>query len=463
MKKTTKIISLCLSCILAVGAMAGCAGGGQKGENVSLKLSYWPNRELEPEKYALYETYIEEFKKIRPDVTIIPDEGAYGSDEFMVMAATKQLPTVFRKMLTEPQQIIKAGYAKDITSQIKKHGYDTTINSDVMDVVISDGKYYGVPWEGYMVGMWYNMNLFKEAGLVNEDGTPILPTTYDEMVETAKIIKDKTGKAGYAMPTTTGEGGWLFMNLAWSYGVNFMEQENGKWVAKFNSPEGVAALQFVKDLKWKHNVLPENILLGTNEVQQMFATDQVAMSIIPEDRPAKTIKKYEMDKNVIAVGPVMEGPGGRYAQMGGDVWMISPEATDAEVDAAFDWFKLIGQSPEFDDVAKKNFEDKLVADKEAGNIVAFPSFNIWENGTRAEEQMALYQKHVNVEEKLWPKNGMYSDEVTLKPEEPMCAQGLYTILSDAIQAVLSDENADPAQVIADAADKFQTEYLDKAE
>ncbi len=36
-------------------------------------------------------------------------------------------------------------------------------------------------------------------------------------LETAKVIREKTGKAGYALPTINNQGGWHFMNIAWSW------------------------------------------------------------------------------------------------------------------------------------------------------------------------------------------------------------------------------------------------------
>jgi multiple sugar transport system substrate-binding protein len=43
--------------------------------------------------------------------------------------------------------------------------------------------------------LWHiNMNYFKQAGLVNADGTPILPKNMDELVGQAKQFQEKVGK-----------------------------------------------------------------------------------------------------------------------------------------------------------------------------------------------------------------------------------------------------------------------------
>ena len=55
------------------------------------------------------------------------------------------------------------------------------------------------------------------------------------------------------------------------------------------------------------------------------------------------------------------------------------------------------------------------------------------------------------------------DGITVKPEEPVCCQDLYGVLDSCIQAVLTDQNADCAALIANAAKDFQTNFLDSAE
>ncbi|MEO1016274.1 MAG: extracellular solute-binding protein [Pseudomonadota bacterium] len=62
-----------------------------------------------------------------------------------------------------------------------------------LESVSQDGKHYGVPLD-FHAYLWHiNMDLMAEAGLVNEDGSPKLPSSPEEMLEHAKIMKDTTG------------------------------------------------------------------------------------------------------------------------------------------------------------------------------------------------------------------------------------------------------------------------------
>lgn len=429
-------------------------------ENVSVTISFWPNSETDAERHALYDTYLEKMKELYPNITIIPDEEGYGIDNFMVLAATNQLPNVYRKPYTEPQQIINAGYARDISDIVKKYNYDTGVNPDIMKICMKDGKYYGVPYSGYMIGMTYNANVFKKAGLVNEDGSLMIPTTYDELVETAKIIKEKTGIPGYAIQTSNKEGGWAFMNIAWSFGVEFMKQdENGKWIATFDTPEAVAALQYIKDLKWKHDVFSANVLIDTNELQKLIATDRVGMAMFGEGTPKSIVTKYKTDKDIIGYGPVMKGPKGQVSQVGGDIYMFSNNTDDNQVDAAFKWFEFLGLTPNVGKDYEKNLEETILADVETDKLIVPPVLKIWVNKERTSIDDKLYAKYSNVNPKLW--TNAYPEGVKVQQEEPMCAQNLYALLSTAMQNVLTNPDADCAQIIHETNEIFQKDFLDK--
>ncbi len=132
------------------------------------------------------------------------------------------------------------------------------------------------------------------------------------------------------------------MNIAWSYGVEFMKQENdGSYTATFDSQEMRDALQYMYDLKWKYNALPDDIAIDKAGLESMFGSDEVAMMIA--DPPTQSLTTaYDMNIDAIYADRVPAGPSGRFAQMGGIV-VFSPEATDAQVEAALKWMKFRGK------------------------------------------------------------------------------------------------------------------------
>lgn len=458
-----KKLSLLLAAIIALSAMSGCGVKQQEQTSAEGKtvitVADWPSED-DTQEYEKQEKERKEFEEANPDIKIETTTYKYGTDTFLPKAMSGQLPTLYKTYYTEISKIINAGYAADITDMMNKLGMADALYPDVREIVEKDGKLYGIPTQLYVQGLMCNVSLFKEAGLVDADGIPTFPKNYDELVTIAKTIKEKTGKAGFALPTTTNNGGWHFMNIAWSNGVEFMAEENGKWVAKFDTQSCYDVLQYIKDLKWKHNVLPANTFMAMKDLETQFATDQLAMYFRPADNAASLINSYGMSKDNIAYCRVPEGTAGRVAQMGGTVYMVANNATPEQKEACGRWLEFAGTSPHVDEGTEERAAKSRQLSTEKGYMVGINTMPIWNNPERREIILRLNEQFRNVDKRMFEDYEKY-DTITIRPEEPQKCQELYSILDSCIQAVLTDEQADPAQLIHQAAVDFQTNYLDK--
>lgn len=438
-------------------AQTGGTGSGKK--EIVFINGDWPKPQ--DKKVAQFEEFKKKFEAENPNIKMKEESFQYDTSTFLPKAESGQLPNLFGTWFTEPKKIIGAGYAADITDAMKRYGYDQAINPAMLDLVKKDGKIYGVPTSGYYMGIWYNVNLFKQAGLVDDKGIPKFPRTYEELAQTAKAIKDKTGKAGFFFPTKNNQGGWQFMNIAWAYGAEFEKQTDGKWKAVFNSPEAVQALQYVKDLKWKYNVLADNVLVEVNDMFRMFGTDQVAMAFGTSDWMNTPINDYKMSKDNLAASSVPAGPKGKVALTGGSLLMFANNSTPEQIDAGFKWMKIKGFSPEASPEALKGLEDDLLNNQKLSRIVGPHGLLVWVNKERADAEKVIREKYKTVNLDLW-NDYMKNEGVKIQPEEPVNAQELYKTLDAVIQAVLTDKNADPKALLDKAVADFQRDYLDKA-
>lgn len=482
MKKKSRIIGLVLSLACLVTSFSACgtekltdasnssaaatstattASKDDAKDFVTIVIGNWP-KETEVQKRELWNNFAKKVQEKYPNIIVKGEEYGYAPDTFLAKAAANQLPNLYTTFFTEPQNIIKSGYAKDITEYAKQNGYIDAMNDQIKDIVSNDGKCYGIPYVAYTMGMWYNVGLFKKAGLVDKNNVPLYPKTYDELIQTAVTIKNKTGAAGFIMPTRGKIGGWFFLNLAWSYGTEFQKKVDGKWVASFDSAECAAALQYIKDLKWKYNVLPENNLVGIDDIFKAFAADQAAMSFGIDAHKNEPMKNYSMNKDNLSMGPVPKGPAGRYAQLGGSTWMVSTSTTDKQTDAIFKWLEVAGYSPKVTPESLQSIENDLkaqVADNNNGIVTPTVPFSIWKNADILTETNKLRAKYTNVKPELWA--GIAADDVKIKPEYSVSSQSMYELIDTAIQKVLLDKNADPKAILSDLNKKFQTTYLDK--
>ena len=390
------------------------------------------------------------------NIEVVPDDYQYAVSSFLPKAAAGTLPILYNSWFTETQKIAENGYAADITSAMKKAGWDKALNPQVLPLISSKGKIYAIPNYGYVQGLECNVQLFKAAGLVDANGVPKAPKTYEELAQTAKIIKDKTGAAGFVLDTNNNTGGWHFMNIAWSFGTVFEKQVAGKWTATFNSPEGVAALSYVKDLKWKYKVLPDTTLLDWASGQQVLATNQGAMLFFAgndHDGFNFQIDNYKINKDNIAIFSLPAGPKGRFSLIGGDTWMFAPNATKDQIDAGLKWCELLGSAPTFTDEIKENEITRYKTDVAGGHVVGSNSLQIWTSPARIKALNKIRSQYVNVNPAFFKDYN--ESKNTFRAEEPVACQELYKALDKVIQAVLTDANADPKALMDKAVANFK--------
>ncbi len=459
MKKRTKLISLALcASILVSGLFTGC---GKKDGRTTITVGNWPLETATT--YKSFQDYKARFEEKYPDIDLKTDTGDNSFKTFMAKGMAGQLPGISSLPFTEIDKVSESGFALELTAELDKRGYLSAMNSQLREVLSTDdGEIYCIPFNTYRLGLCINKKLFTQAGLINEDGTVKYPKTYDELIEFASIIKEKTGKAGYAMATMNNQGGWLFMPMAWSCGVEFMTETNGEWRATFNSPEMEKAFQYVYDMKWKYGILPENTLMQLSECEKLFAADELAMyiAIPPEQALAKT---YGMNPNDIVWAPLPAGDKGQYTLLGGAFFYINGDYDEEQVDAVFNWLNLRGQTPEYDEETLATLEKSYQTRQVDGQIIEPIAISeVWTNKEREEKEQEIRAKYTNVDVKNFEAYSTDTKTV-LRAEEPVCCQELYSVLDTGIQEILTNKNVDIDALIKNLNDNFQKDYLDEQE
>ena len=95
-------------------------------------------------------------------------------------------------------------------------------------------------------------------------------------------------------------------------------------------------------------------------------------------------------------------------------------------------------------------------------IVGMRPYNMWKSGEIYEFVGELVNQHKNIDENRF-KEYSAMENVQVRAEEPMNCQELYNILDACIQEVLTNENADCAEIMKKAASDFQINYLNNIE
>lgn len=138
------------------------------------------------------------------------------------------------------------GALTPMTTAFTEAGIDLDdLTMGAADYGLYEGEFYGLPFD-LAATIWHiNLDLWAEAGLVTEDGAPVLPANREEFLAAGQQIFEATGKPFADMP---GQAGTVRPLTAFIYqqGGSLADEEGNVTV---NTPEALNALNFLLELQ----------------------------------------------------------------------------------------------------------------------------------------------------------------------------------------------------------------------
>ena len=197
--------------------------------------------------------------------------------------------------------------------------------------VTRDGKMYAMPVNSGVQAFIYNKDLYQKAGLDPEKP----PTTLNELLDVAGKIS-ASGQGVWGHYTLTGPnsqtGSDYFPTILWAFGGREVS-EDGKTIA-FNTPEGVAALQWYKDLIDRKAMPVKQV----NETQMLtdYLTGTVgSMAVFPA-----VVARVAGAGFKSASAKLPAGPKGQVSPLGFGTIMVLDKGKNKE--AGWEFAKFIG-------------------------------------------------------------------------------------------------------------------------
>lgn len=145
----------------------------------------------EPIFTPIVESYVEK----NPNITLNFDAMSWSeaTTKLKLLGAQGQLPDVMFINIINGWDLADSGYLTDLMPYIQNSELKNDIPQAVLDVATTaDGALYWVPAALGAWSMWYNKDVFEQAGLDPE----CPPTSMEEFLEYGKIITEKTGIPG---------------------------------------------------------------------------------------------------------------------------------------------------------------------------------------------------------------------------------------------------------------------------
>lgn len=282
MKKGAALLAGVLA---AAAVLSGCGGQGNNGsttsagsaaaesttegnakasgEKVTISLLSWNTDEILGEFIAGFE---QENPNIKIDLQYVPPVQQY-VDKFSVLAASGQMTDMFYIAAENKQEVISKGVAEDISDMEIFSRIDPATSATYG----KDGKIYGYSPDAWIGGIFYNKDLFEQAGIEKE------PETWQDFVDCAAKLK-AIGVEPYLDDADN------VHNLAQDlYQCSVISQEPD---ADVQINEGKATFQekYTEPLKlWYNDMIASGLYsqmalgLNSDQVIDMFANGEVAM------------------------------------------------------------------------------------------------------------------------------------------------------------------------------------------
>ena len=198
----------------------------------------------------------------------------------------------------------------DLIREDIENGVDTidvsVFSENQLEFATYDDDLYALPFSATVRMMFYNLDLFAEAGLTEDD----VPTTWSELYEVAKQLDDVSGNTINVLGFDPSFGEGTYHQYLWTAGLDFFDEDLNPTL---NTDRHLEILEWMYDFNKEY---PRSVLDAFGEANQMlginpFAAGRVAM-MVANDGLYETLRPLEGQLNYgVAPIPVPDEDGVR--------------------------------------------------------------------------------------------------------------------------------------------------------
>lgn len=239
-----RFFALVCAFIMAFSVLAGCSSTEGSKSKGGVTVTYWHTL-TEQKRVQQLKSMIEKFEKQNDGIKV--EQVAVPESDFPTKISASlgagKMPTLIQTGINQTlflasQNVLDTKSHEEIVNKIGKDDFFSgALNT--MKVPDKEG-YYGVPLMGWVQGVWYRKDLFKEKGLEP-------PTTWENILAAAKAFNDPDNKK-YGIVVGTAKDNFAeqtFSQFALSNQARVFDKEGN---VNFNTPEMVESLDYYKKL-----------------------------------------------------------------------------------------------------------------------------------------------------------------------------------------------------------------------
>ena len=225
-------------------------------------------------KPAEIDQIVKDFEAQNPDIKVNMEYLGYDYVHDKITTGMAAKPPAYDAAMVDviwPDEFIKANYLLDVTDRVTPD-MKTNMFPASWNGVTRNGKVYGMPWLMDVKYFMYNKDILQKAGI----SAP--PKTWEELVDQAKIIKQK-GLAEYPIIWSWNQKEGVvcdFTVLLFGNGGAFLDA-NGK--PAFNNAQGVQVLTWMKQTLDNKLSNPSSVSSDEGAVETDFLAGKSAFAV----------------------------------------------------------------------------------------------------------------------------------------------------------------------------------------
>ncbi len=279
MKKRGKLFAGVLAAMMMTSVFAGCGAAKKEAATEVTKVVWWRSnghdKAFMQEKFNRFNETVGTEKGI--ELEYVTKEG--DMEEMLNLAYTSgQAPDLFNtyqiEMRAQKDQIAPLEEIDGTEKLLEKFG------GNALEIRHQyQGKTYTLPITSGTYGLIYNKQMFKDAGLVDENGEPKTPATWDEMVEYAKKLTNPDKKEyGIIFPGKWGGFYTTDINMA-SSAINGMTDAYDPRTGTFCYDAQITVMNAMIQMKRDGSCVPGTEGIDNDPARARFGQGGIGMKI----------------------------------------------------------------------------------------------------------------------------------------------------------------------------------------
>ena len=243
--------------MLVVGAAMAFATGEQEPREPGTFFTIWTQEGEADGALQLVEAMAEEFMAANPGISIevLNKETEALREDFQIASLAGEAPELLWTINDQAGPFVASNIIQPVDGFFNQ--------ADFVEAVIIDGQTWAIPIStGNHLMLFYNRDLVSAA-----------PETTDELITVAQGLTDASADQ-WGIVYNTVEPFWL---APWIGGFDGQVFAEDGVTPTLDTPEMIAALQFLADLKFEHAVMPSEVDYAVAEA--LFLEGQAAMII----------------------------------------------------------------------------------------------------------------------------------------------------------------------------------------